>query len=66
MSQEDPQDPQNAAQAFAGQEGAMLEELLHDVPLELSVELGRMCQFDFTVGDTSFSFPNVGFRCCLY
>ncbi len=27
---------------FAGHEGALIEELLHDVPLEVSVELGRV------------------------
>ncbi|MFW5921275.1 MAG: MopE-related protein, partial [Polyangiales bacterium] len=31
-----------------------------------NVEAGRTCQFDFTVGDDSFAFPNTGFRCCLY
>ena len=29
-------------------------------------EDGRTCEFDFTVGDERFAFPNVGFRCCLY
>ncbi|MBL4635574.1 MAG: FliM/FliN family flagellar motor switch protein [Kofleriaceae bacterium] len=27
---------------FESQEGALIEELLHDVPLEVSVELGRV------------------------
>ncbi|GAB5543608.1 MAG: hypothetical protein SangKO_033680 [Sandaracinaceae bacterium] len=31
-----------------------------------NVEPGRTCQFDFTVGDNSFAFPNTGFRCCRY
>ena len=31
-----------------------------------NVELGRMCAFDFTVGSTTFRFPNTGFRCCNY
>jgi hypothetical protein len=28
--------------------------------------LGLTCTFDFTLGSESFSFPNVGFRCCYY
>ncbi|HJL17534.1 MAG TPA: MopE-related protein [Sandaracinaceae bacterium LLY-WYZ-13_1] len=31
-----------------------------------NVEPGRMCRFDFTVGDENFAFPNTGFRCCHY
>ncbi len=31
-----------------------------------NVEDGRMCGFDFTVGDESFAFPNTGFRCCWH
>ncbi|MEM9187558.1 MAG: MopE-related protein [Myxococcota bacterium] len=31
-----------------------------------NIEAGRTCAFDFTVADNSFSFPNVGFRCCYY
>jgi formylglycine-generating enzyme required for sulfatase activity len=31
-----------------------------------NVERGRTCQFDFTVGDSNFAFPNTGFRCCFY
>ena len=31
-----------------------------------NIEPGRTCQFDFTVGDNNFSFPNTGFRCCNY
>jgi hypothetical protein len=31
-----------------------------------NVEGGRTCQFDFTVGDPNFAFPNTGFRCCRY
>jgi hypothetical protein len=27
---------------------------------------GLTCAFDFTLGSASFSFPNVGFRCCYY
>lgn len=29
-------------------------------------EGGRTCDFDFTVGDLDFAFPNTGFRCCYY
>ncbi|MCG8555856.1 MAG: SUMF1/EgtB/PvdO family nonheme iron enzyme [Proteobacteria bacterium] len=29
-------------------------------------EPGRRCDFDFTVADRSFRFPNTGFRCCYY
>ncbi len=31
-----------------------------------NVEDGRTCGFDFTVGGSTFSFPNTGFRCCYY
>jgi hypothetical protein len=31
-----------------------------------NIEPGRTCGFDFTVGNEAFSFPNTGFRCCLY
>jgi hypothetical protein len=31
-----------------------------------NLEAGRMCTFDFTVGDNVFAFPSVGFRCCYY
>ena len=31
-----------------------------------NVEAGRTCAFNFTVGNTSFRFPNTGFRCCYY
>ncbi len=31
-----------------------------------NVEGGRTCEFDFTLGDGSFRFPNTGFRCCRY
>jgi hypothetical protein len=31
-----------------------------------NVEQGRACDFNFTVGDGSFRFPNAGFRCCFY
>jgi hypothetical protein len=31
-----------------------------------NVEIGRTCQFDFTVGSSAFRFPNTGFRCCNY
>ncbi|UJR78902.1 vWA domain-containing protein [Sandaracinus amylolyticus] len=31
-----------------------------------NVEGGRTCQFDFSVGGATFSFPNTGFRCCMY
>ncbi|MBI5502632.1 MAG: SUMF1/EgtB/PvdO family nonheme iron enzyme [Deltaproteobacteria bacterium] len=27
---------------------------------------GLTCPFDFTLGTASFSFPNLGFRCCYY
>jgi hypothetical protein len=30
------------------------------------VENGRTCDFNFVVGNTSFRFPNTGFRCCNY
>ena len=28
--------------------------------------LGLTCAFNFTLGSTTFQFPNVGFRCCYY
>ncbi len=31
-----------------------------------SVEAGRTCSFDFTVGAASFHHPDTGFRCCRY
>ncbi len=31
-----------------------------------NIETGRTCQFDFTLGDEEFAFPNTGFRCCYY
>ena len=31
-----------------------------------NIEDGRTCDFDFTLGDDSFAFPNTGFRCCHY
>ncbi len=31
-----------------------------------NVEAGRTCQFDYTLGDETFSFPHTGFRCCYY
>jgi hypothetical protein len=31
-----------------------------------NIEQGRTCEFDFTVGNMSFAFPNTGFRCCRY
>ncbi len=31
-----------------------------------NVEIGRRCDFDFTVGDNNFAFENTGFRCCRY
>ncbi|HEX4353407.1 MAG TPA: hypothetical protein VHZ95_10840, partial [Polyangiales bacterium] len=31
-----------------------------------NLENGRTCDFNFTVGATSFRFPNTGFRCCYY
>jgi hypothetical protein len=31
-----------------------------------NLETGRTCDFDFSVGDTSFRFPTTGFRCCYY
>ena len=30
------------------------------------LENGRTCDFNFVVGNTSFRFPNTGFRCCYY
>jgi subtilisin-like proprotein convertase family protein len=30
------------------------------------VENGRTCDFNFAVGNTTFRFPNTGFRCCNY
>jgi len=34
--------PIDGASEYPSQEGALIEELLHDVPLEVSVELGRV------------------------
>lgn len=31
-----------------------------------NIEAGRTCDFDYTVGDSEFAFPNTGFRCCFY
>jgi len=31
-----------------------------------NVEPGRACDFAFTVGSSTFAFPNTGFRCCNY
>ena len=31
-----------------------------------NVEPGRSCAFNFTVGSSTFAFPNTGFRCCMY
>ncbi len=40
MSETSP--PEDGESEFPSQEGALIEELLHDVPLEVSVELGRV------------------------
>ena len=31
-----------------------------------SIEAGRSCDYDFTVANRNFAFPNTGFRCCYY
>jgi len=31
-----------------------------------NIEAGRRCDFDFTVGASTFSFGDTGFRCCHY
>ncbi|MBX3250309.1 MAG: SUMF1/EgtB/PvdO family nonheme iron enzyme [Myxococcales bacterium] len=31
-----------------------------------TIEMGRACDFDFTVAEQTFAFPNTGFRCCHY
>lgn len=31
-----------------------------------NLEAGRSCEFNFTVGGSSFRFPTTGFRCCYY
>jgi flagellar motor switch protein FliN/FliY len=42
MSESDTPEMNPGAPVYASQEGALIEELLHDVPLEVSVELGRV------------------------
>lgn len=42
MSEIDKPDMNAEEGGFESQEGALIEELLHDVPLEVSVELGRV------------------------
>ncbi len=36
------ENPMDGSADYPNQEGALIEELLHDVPLEVSVELGRV------------------------
>ena len=31
-----------------------------------TIEVGRQCDFEFTVASAGFAFPNTGFRCCYY